>query len=202
MRAMSASPRKPSVNPGLRASLRVCARLLVWLLPCLLPAAAADAQHWLLVDTQARTLHVMRGEQAQMTLHDIAVGRYGTSAEKRRADNTTPLGRFRVTRINGDSDFHRFIGLDYPDLTRAQKAYHDDLIDERQMRAIREAHRRGDAPPQNTPLGGHIGIHGLGSGDLAMHRSFNWTKGCVALTNEQIDALLAWVRPGMPVEIR
>ncbi len=193
---------RPQTVPGRSAAPLWPVLALVWLAPFPLPAVTAEPGHWLLVDTASQTLSVMRADQPQVTLHDIAIGRFGTSADKRRADNTTPLGRFRVTRINGDSGFHRFIGLDYPDLPRAQRAFHDNLIDERQMRAIREAHRRGAAPPQDTPLGGHIGIHGLGSGDAAMHRSFNWTRGCVALTNEQIDALLVWVRPGMPVEIR
>ena len=47
-----------------------------------------------------------------------------------------------------------------------------------------------------------IGIHGIGDGDRGVHRDFNWTNGCVALTNEEIDELLRWVKIGTPVEIR
>jgi lipoprotein-anchoring transpeptidase ErfK/SrfK len=60
----------------------------------------------------------------------------------------------------------------------------------------------GKTPPQHTPLGGYIGIHGVGSGDPEVHRAYNWTNGCVALTNAQIDILAEWARAGTPVEIR
>ena len=75
-------------------------------------------------------------------------------------------------------------------------------ISRQQLQAIVSAHRRGKAPPQNTRLGGQIGIHGLGEADLDLHRMTNWTRGCVALTDRQVDSLLGWIRVGMTVEIR
>jgi murein L,D-transpeptidase YafK len=178
----------------------VCACLVLLLASA--AAAGAAAERWLLVDTATMTLSVMHGEQPQMTLHDIAIGRYGTSQHKRRGDNTTPLGRFRVTRIDRDAGFHRFIGLDYPDPDRAQQGYREGVISQRELQIIVGAHRRGDPPPQNTALGGQIGIHGIGRGDPALHEAMNWTRGCVALTNEQVDTLLSWIRIGMTVVIR
>jgi hypothetical protein len=187
---------------------RVLNAALVVLLAGMLsvPAAAAEAplavERWLLVDTRALTLTVMDGEWPQLTLHNLAIGRYGTSREKRRGDNTTPLGRFRITRIERDADFHRFIGLDYPGVERADQAYREGVISRGEHQAILAAHRRAATPPQGTALGGHIGIHGLGRGDPLLHQVVNWTKGCVALSNEQVDTLLSWVRVGMMVEIR
>lgn len=166
------------------------------------PAAATESERWLLVDTQKLTLAVMHGEWPQLTLHNLSIGRYGASQAKRRGDNTTPLGRFRITGIERDSGFHRFIQLDYPDVARAEQAYRDSVITDAEHRAILAAHRRGVTPPQHTALGGRIGIHGLGKGDPDLHRALNWTRGCVALTNKQIDTLLRWVRVGMVVEIR
>ncbi len=163
---------------------------------------AAGTGPWLLVDTEALTLTVMQDGQPRMTLGNIAIGRYGASAEKRRGDNTTPRGRFRVHRINRDSEFYRFIGLDYPDVQRARQASQAGDIGRRELQAILGAHDRGEAPPQGTVLGGNIGIHGLGEGDPQLHETINWTRGCVALTDEQIDALLPWVQIGMTVEIR
>lgn len=176
-----------------------CAGMLLVLVT---PAAAADTERWLLVDTQKLTLTVMDGELPQLTLHNLAIGRYGASAAKRRGDNTTPLGRFRITGIERDSGFHRFIQLDYPDVVRTERAYRAGVIGAAEYRAILAAHRRGVTPPQGTALGGHIGIHGLGEGDPVLHRTMNWTRGCVALTDQQIDTLLPWVHVGMVVEIR
>ena len=178
--------------------------LLVWLLPALTFAAETQprTKDWLLVDTHGLTLTVMHDARPQMTLHDLSVGRYGTSTEKTRGDNTTPLGRFRITRIDRRSGFHVFIGLDYPDIERARKAQQAGDISRRELQAIVSAHRHGKAPPQNTGLGGQIGIHGLGEADPDLHRMTNWTRGCVALTDRQVDSLLGWIRVGMTVEIR
>ncbi len=66
------------------------------------------------------------------------------------------------------------------------------------MQAVR--HHR--IPPQNTPLGGQLGIHGLGRGDLDIQRTINWTNGCVALTNHDIRRLGQWVHVGTRVIIR
>ena len=60
----------------------------------------------------------------------------------------------------------------------------------------------GDIPPQVTPLGGYLGIHGVGEGDPGIHADFNWTHGCIALTNQQIDDLAGWIRIGMRVVVR
>lgn len=183
--------------------------VLIWMLfACLMPAQARAAetlprtQDWLLVDTHRMTLSVMHDERPQMTLHDLSVGRYGTSTDKIRGDKTTPLGRFRITRIDRRSGFHIFIGLDYPDIERARKAQQAGDISKRELQAIVSAHRRGQTPPQNTKLGGQIGIHGLGEADPALHEMMNWTRGCVALTDRQMDSLLDWLRVGMTVEIR
>ena len=178
------------------------------LLACLLPAqttaagAGPQSEPWLLVDTGKLTLTVMQDDRPRMTLHNIAIGRYGASLEKRRGDNKTPLGRFRITRIQRETNFHRFIGLDYPGVDRAQKGLREGVISQRELQSILGAHRRGKTPPQDTALGGHIGIHGLGQGDPVLHETLNWTRGCVALTDEQVDALLSWARIGMTVEIR
>jgi murein L,D-transpeptidase YafK len=178
--------------------------LTVFLTSLLVPIAHGGATdgRWLLIDTDRLTLQVMEAGQAQLTLQNIAIGRFGTSVDKRRADNTTPLGRYRITKIETDSAFHRFIGLDYPGIEQAETAYREGAIGQRAHQAILRAHREGLAPPQDTALGGHIGIHGLGQGDARWHETLNWTRGCIALTNDQIDTLMSWVRAGMMVEIR
>jgi hypothetical protein len=184
---------------GLRGLLRV---LVPALLAGLLPAFASAAEAWLLVDTEALAVTVMHDDQPQLTLHNVAIGRYGTTADKLVGDKMTPLGRFRITHIARSTAFHRFIGLSYPDAEHAQNARRQGQISEQQLQAILSAHRLGKAPPHNTPLGGRIGIHGLGEADPDLHAAMNWTRGCVALTDRQVDSLLPWLQIGMVVEIR
>jgi murein L,D-transpeptidase YafK len=176
---------------------------LVVLLLALSPRAiAVPNDTWLLVDTDALTLTVMKGDRPQFTFFDIAIGRYGTTQDKHKGDHKTPLGRFRIAWIKDDSRFHRFLGLEYPRVENARRAYQNGEISREDWQAIRRAIEAGRVPPQDTALGGYIGIHGLGVGDIKLHRQYNWTSGCVALTNEEIDRLLKWVGLGTPVEIR
>lgn len=160
-------------------------------------------QPWLLVDTKKNALMVMKGSQPIKTFPRIAVGSSGVGIKNRRGDNKTPLGIFRVGWVNERSRFKTFIGLDYPNLDYAERALRTQKIDALTYERIRAAWMTGHTPPQDTPLGGQIGIHGLGSSDPVIHGAgINWTSGCVALDNYQITALMPWVRKGMRVEIR
>lgn len=185
---------------------RISSRSLAWLSVLLIilwagPALAGDAL-WLLVDTEVLELRVMRGQEVVHTYDNIAIGRTGTSAAKRRGDDKTPLGEFRIVRITEDSPFHLFLGLDYPDMGRAERAYRAGQLTRQELQEIETAARERREPPQHTALGGYIGIHGLGEGDPAVHRRFNWTHGCIALTNEQIEDLRERVDLGTSVVIR
>jgi murein L,D-transpeptidase YafK len=154
------------------------------------------------IDTESDTLQVLRGDKVVRTYGNIAIGRYGQTYFKVRGDNKTPLGKFRIGWKNKKTRYHRFLGLTYPDLPAADRALVDGRINESQWQSIRRAAEAGEVPSQGTPLGGMIGIHGIGTGDREIHDEFNWTNGCVALTNEDIDELLQWVKIGTPVEIR
>ncbi|HYQ70547.1 MAG TPA: L,D-transpeptidase [Gammaproteobacteria bacterium] len=170
------------------------------LLPACFEAVAGGVRVY--IDTGKRTLEVLQEDRVIATFNDVAIGRYGKTYFKVRGDNKTPLGSFRIGWIGKESRYHRFLGLTYPDMDAADRALVDGRIDEPQWQEIRRAFQAGKTPPQNTPLGGYIGIHGVGSGDVEVHREYNWTNGCVALTNAQIDLLAEWVRIGTPVEIR
>jgi murein L,D-transpeptidase YafK len=174
---------------------------LALLLFCSCDWAAGD-EISLQIDTNAGTMAVLDGETVVHTFADISIGRYGATVFKRRGDNKTPLGRFRIGWITDKTRYHRFLGLNYPNLELASAAFFNGLINKDEWLDIRRAEKRREVPPQNTPLGGLIGIHGIGVGDPDMHREFNWTNGCVALTNDEIERLLEWVRVGTVVDIR
>ena len=162
----------------------------------------ADNGVWIDVDTTAHTLSVMQGDAIQAVFKNVAIGRYGTTWSKMTKDDKTPLGKFRVGWINEKSRYYRFFGLNYPNLDTAKRALDENRITEETWLSILKAKIMGKTPPQDTPLGGHIGIHGIGRGDQDIHHSYNWTNGCVALTNEQIDQLGKWIKPGILVNIR
>lgn len=162
----------------------------------------ADEETWLLIDTKKHHLVLMKGGNARLTFANIAIGRYGASEKRMMGDNKTPIGTFRIAWINQKHRYYRFYGLDYPTQEIADIALREKRITEKNWQEIMEAINSRKLPPQDTALGGYLGIHGVGRGNKAIHAGFNWTNGCVALTNTQIDKLSVWVHIGMKVIIR
>ncbi|MGX2038812.1 L,D-transpeptidase family protein [Methylocaldum sp. MU1018] len=165
-------------------------------------ASEKDESIWLLVETVPHVLKVMAGDRDLEVFEKIAIGRHGAGLFKERGDYKTPLGEYRIGWINENSRYHRFFGFTYPNRENAERAYELGLIGLNTYRTILRTSIGAAIPPQNTALGGQIGIHGLGRADLAVHQNFDWTQGCVAMTNEQIDRLSAWVKKGTLVVIR
>lgn len=157
---------------------------------------------WVLVDTRRDTLSVMNGNRPIEVFYHIAIGSGGAGQKRWRGDEVTPLGVFRIGWINWHSRFKTFFGLDYPNREYADQAYRERRISDWDYSNIRYAIETRTTPPQDTALGGSIGIHGIGAGDPTVHASYNWTSGCVALDNDQIDRLAQWVDIGTTVEIR
>lgn len=175
-------------------------------LSALLFAAAAgwadpDAEVVVDVDSARREMRVLRDGTVLAAFDHVSVGRWGLSAEKRRGDGKTPLGHHRIAWLKSAGQFGPFMGFDYPSLIRAEKGLAAGEISQAEFDAIREAHAAGHVPPQNTKLGGQIGIHGLGRADPRIHRELNWTKGCIALTNAQMSQLMRLVGKGALVRI-
>ncbi len=173
--------------------------VLMW---AIAPAYAGTQDIWLLVETQPRVLKVMQGDEEVEVFPRVAIGLHGADYEKMRGDKKTPLGEYRIGWVNENSKFHRFLGLTYPNIDNAKRAYRDGLIGEETFRSIMRAEMEEGVPPQNTPLGGQIGIHGLGAADRQIHEAFDWTSGCIALNNEEIDRLYRWIKKGTLVVIR
>ena len=114
--------------------------------------------------------------------YSIAIGRGGLGPKERQADHRSPEGRYVIDRHKKDSRFHRALHVSYP----------NDFD--------RERARKLDVDP-----GGDIMIHGIqnGLGWLGpLHRAVDWTDGCIAVTDAEIEEIYSAVPDGTPVEIR
>jgi murein L,D-transpeptidase YafK len=154
------------------------------------------------IDTEKLTLEVKRGSEILAVMENISIGRNGAGTKKRVGDDVTPIGTYKIKWINNKSRFYKFYGFNYPSANNAKEAFEHGRLDNYSYKAVVKAHKRNRVPPQYTPIGGQIGIHGLGAGDKKVHKLYNWTHGCIALTNKQIDKLSRWIGKETVVKIK
>ncbi|WP_136247613.1 L,D-transpeptidase family protein [Halomonas borealis] len=157
---------------------------------------------WVLVDDAEERLSIFRGDRLVESFSPISLGRGGARSQRVEGDRVTPLGEFRVMRFNYHSRYRTFVGLDYPTPTHARMALASGVYSQQDYDDYFSYYRRHGTPPQETALGGYIGIHGVGVADPEIHRRFHWTSGCVAVTDRQIDTLSSMIDIGTRVVIR
>jgi len=168
-----------------------------------IPLAQAS-EYQILISKKNNELIVEKAGYVVKKYH-IASGKGGKGTKHRRGDSKTPLGVYRISSFKESGRFHFFIQLDYPNLIDAWYGYKNQIIDADDFKRIASAYKKREAPPQDTGLGGFIGIHGLGETNekkLTIHQELNWTNGCIALTNEEINDLKSFVDIGTHVIIK
>jgi murein L,D-transpeptidase YafK len=135
----------------------------------------------IVVEKQKRRLTLYQLGIAVRT-YQVALGKQPVGDKIRAGDNRTPEGVFHIDYKNPDSRYHMALHISYPDAAHIAKS--------------RAAHA--------TP-GGDIMIHGLPSAyaDIGdKHAQYDWTEGCIAVTNVQIDEIWRAVPPGSPIQIK
>lgn len=165
---------------------------------------ADETAYSLEVSKSSQELIVKEGEQIIKRFH-IAIGRGGNGSKRQLGDNKTPTGTYKILDFKPNSRFHFFMLISYPNQVDAWHGYIDNLIDAKQFKQIIVANRNNTLPPQDTVLGGYIGLHGIGEiteEKLSIHKKENWTEGCIALTNEEISELRNYVAVGTTIQIR
>jgi murein L,D-transpeptidase YafK len=127
----------------------------------------------------------------------VSLGRAPPFAKEERGDYRTPVGRYYIA-FKKPSRFDRFLGISYPNIDDAEQGYQRGLINADQWADIFFANMNLDTPPPRTPLGGMVGIHGFGERD---YLPIDWTEGCIAVSNDEIEYLYNLTPVGTPVLI-
>jgi murein L,D-transpeptidase YafK len=131
----------------------------------------------------------------------VALGQLPLGHKREMHDLRTPEGFYRIAEPPRGSRFHVFMLLDYPSLSDADRALSNGDISPRTYLRIARAVARGELPPQDTLLGGMIGIHGEGSDHRGDSSRTDWTFGCIALSDADAEYLAFRVDVGTPVSI-
>ena len=146
--------------------------------PPLAPDATASR---VIVLKKERKLMLMRGEDVLKTYH-VSLGEAPVGAKMQQGDHKTPEGRYVLDRRNPKSQFYKSIHISYPnaeDIAHAKKA--------------------------GVSTGGDIFVHGLPNGYGWIgdgQRLRDWTDGCIAVTNSEMDEIWRAVPDGTPIEIK
>ncbi|HEX5064799.1 MAG TPA: L,D-transpeptidase family protein [Myxococcota bacterium] len=128
-----------------------------------------------------RRLLLLRG-QSVLRDYEVSLGKSPLGPKRHWLDGRTPEGRYTVDSRVVDSRFHRALHISYPNA--------NDLA---------FASRAGLDP------GGNVMIHGLPDGESwvgTAHRQYDWTNGCIAVTDDEMNEIWELVDDGTPIEIR
>ena len=145
-----------------------------------LPGVSADSVDLVVIYKSERLLQLKkRGEVVRS--YDVALGAQPKGHKLSEGDNRTPEGVYTLDWRNANSQFHRSMHISYPGEGDFAKA-----------------RRRGVSP------GGLIMIHGMPNGRRAgemNHPVNDWTNGCIAVTNDEMDEIWSMVEDGTTIII-
>jgi murein L,D-transpeptidase YafK len=142
------------------------------------PISKADS---VLVSKRQHLLQLLRGGKV-VREYKVALGGSPVGPKTQQRDHKTPEGKYILDSRNPQSQFYKSLHISYP--TPAQRT---------------AARKRGVSP------GGDVFVHGLPlhyRSVGAAHRLYDWTDGCIAVTDEEMDEIWLAVADGTPIEIR
>ena len=135
----------------------------------------------ILVYKSKRQLLAYSNGQLIMT-YKISLGGNPIGKKESEDDSKTPEGLYHIDGKNRYSDFHKNLGISYPNKS-----------DEANAKRL------------SLKVGGDVKVHGLPNklGIIGkFQRWYDWTDGCIGLTDQEIDELYSAVKTGTPIEIK
>jgi murein L,D-transpeptidase YafK len=148
-----------------------------------------------IVIKKAKKKLFLYSEEKLLRTYPVKLGFNPVGDKIRQGDKRTPEGSYYICMKNPRSKYYLSLGLSYPSIEDAERGLEQKLISKNDHDRIIERISKKSIPPWDTPLGGEIFIHGGGE-------SWDWTYGCVALRNKDIEELFKVVALGTQVIIQ
>jgi murein L,D-transpeptidase YafK len=175
------------------------------------PAAAWEILGWsptkIVIFKERKVLELHKNGRDIKT-YRVCLGLNPIGPKKITGDKKTPEGEYYICYKSTESSYHRFLGLSYPSAEDARAAFENGIISAEKKDTIISSIKNGQAPPWDTTLGGWVGIHGYPTDEykrqwitLFYPKPDNWTDGCIAMWNSEIEEVFASVSIGTPVLI-
>jgi murein L,D-transpeptidase YafK len=132
-------------------------------------------------------------------------GKNLSAAKTKAKDNATPIGEYAICDIDSNYQYHKFLKVNYPNVSDAAEALRKGWISQKQFDQLKFEFYYEGCPKANTILGGDLGIHGIGKFDYILKNLpfvYNWTNGSIAVSNEAVDEIFSVVQKGTKVVIK
>ena len=126
------------------------------------------------VNKAERKMYLLHGDKV-LKAYNVALGFMPEGHKQFEGDGKTPEGTYYISHRNPNSEFHLSLGISYPN--DADRAF---------------------ATQNGKPTGGDIYIHG---GPNRKVTKRDWTAGCIAVTDRQMETIYSMVKPGTPIQI-
>jgi len=163
---------------------------------------------WKIVVLKQPQLLELYKRGSKVRTYRVCLGLNPVGHKRVTGDKKTPEGDYFICYKSASSRFYRFLGISYPSAPDAVAACEGGLITGEKRDAIVHNLTNGQAPPWDTRLGGWVGIHGYPTEEdasrwalLLFPKPHNWTDGCIAMWNFEIEELFSKVPVGTPVTI-
>jgi len=166
--------------------------------------SSLSGQLRLIISKSQYTLTLYKGDDPVKSYRAVFGRGFQDGDKLMQGDARTPEGEFYICTMNHSKRFYKFMGLSYPDLKHAEHGLKSGMISLSEYVLIKKAIEERLPPPWDTRLGGAVGIHGRvseGTGTSQSTVGMNWTDGCIALDNADVDELFRVVSLGTPVTI-
>lgn len=148
-----------------------------------------------IVIKKAKKKLLLYSEEKLLRTYPVKLGFNPVGDKVRQGDKRTPEGSYYICMKNPRSKYYLSLGLSYPGIEDAERGLEQKLITKSDHDRIIERISKKSIPPWDTPLGGEIFIHGGGE-------TWDWTYGCVALRNKDIEELFKVIALGTEVVIQ
>jgi murein L,D-transpeptidase YafK len=145
------------------------------------------------VSKSKRELRFYKGNHLFKT-YRMGLGSNPISPKEREGDGATPEGSYLICAKNPASKFRLSLAINYPNAVDAKRGLKGGIISQAEYEEIMRADGNHTTPPWNTALGGEIFVHGNGS-------SSDWTLGCIALSDSDIEELYNLIPLSTPITI-
>lgn len=158
----------------------------------------------IIIDRKNYTLSVYE-DSVLIKSYRASFGKSVHNPKTKAGDRSTPVGEYKICRVDTSHIFHIFMQINYPNLDDAMNALRKGWISQKEFNEIKFQFYYEGCIKFNTVLGGDLGIHGIGKFNYIFKNLpfvYNWTNGSIALSNEDIDELYSIVKEGTKVVIK